>query len=454
MEPSIARSILSQARPIFVGQVAVMLYAVVDTVLTGHASATDLAAMGLGASVYSSVFVSLLGAINALNPIIAQHHGGRRHVAIGVSYVQGLWLALLLSIGGGLFLAFPDAWLAWIHAPPAVEAMVTRYLRVLSLALPAALMFRVISVLHVAVARPQVVMVMQVSGLALKVLLSYLLIFGGLGLPRLGALGGALASTVVFWALLVVGWAHTRVDRFYRRFEIHRAGPRWSVLRELIRLGIPMGLSYAIEATSFTFITLLVARLGTSVMGGHQVVANLAALCFMVPLSLAVATATLTAHAIGAEDASKARRTASTGIRIAVIVSASLALAVWMLRGAIVRLYTSDAAVAAVALTLIPYLAAFHVFDALQTGVGFVLRAHKRAVSPTVIYALALWGVGLFGGYHVAFVGLWSPPWGVSGMWLMQSVGLGLAGVLLLGSYLLLLRTQDRLRGEIPREPT
>ena len=444
MEPSIARSILSQARPIFVGQVAVMLYAVVDTVLTGHASATDLAAMGLGASVYSSVFVSLLGAINALNPIIAQHHGGRRHVAIGVSYVQGLWLALLLSIGGGLFLAFPDAWLAWIHAPPAVEAMVTRYLRVLSLALPAALMFRVISVLHVAVARPQVVMVMQVSGLALKVLLSYLLIFGGLGLPRLGALGGALASTVVFWALLVVGWAHTRVDRFYRRFEIHRAGPRWSVLRELIRLGIPMGLSYALEATSFTFITLVVARLGTSVMGGHQVVANLAALCFMVPLSLAVATATLTAHAIGAEDASKARRTASTGIRIAVIVSASLALAVWMLRGAIVRLYTSDAAVAAVALTLIPYLAAFHVFDALQTGVGFVLRAHKRAVSPTVIYALALWGVGLFGGYHVAFVGLWSPPWGVSGMWLMQSVGLGLAGLLLLGCYLSLLRTQDR----------
>ena len=454
MEPSIARSILSQARPIFVGQVAVMLYAVVDTVLTGHASATDLAAMGLGASVYSSVFVSLLGAINALNPIIAQHHGGRRHVAIGVSYVQGLWLALLLSIGGGLFLAFPDAWLAWIHAPPAVEAMVTRYLRVLSLALPAALMFRVISVLHVAVARPQVVMVMQVSGLALKVLLSYLLIFGGLGLPRLGAIGGALASTVVFWALLVVGWAHTRVDRFYRRFEIHRAGPRWSVLRELIRLGIPMGVSYALEATSFTFITLLVARLGTSVMGGHQVVANLAALCFMVPLSLAVATATLTAHAIGAEDASRARRTASTGIRIAVIVSASLALAVWMLRGAIVRLYTSDAAVAAVALTLIPYLAAFHVFDALQTGVGFVLRAHKRAVSPTVIYALALWGVGLFGGYHVAFVGLWSPPWGVSGMWLMQSVGLGLAGLLLLGCYLLLLRTQDRLRGEIPREPT
>ena len=244
----------------------------------------------------------------------------------------------------------------------------------------------------------------------------------------------------------MAGWAHTRLDPFYHRFTIRGETPRWSVLREQVRIGIPMGLSYALEATSFTFITLMVARLGTSVMAGHQIVANLAALCFMVPLSLAVATATLTAHAIGAEDAGRARRTAATGIRIALIAGAALALAVWTLRHAIVRLYTSDAAVAAVALTLVPFLATFHVFDALQTAVGFVLRAHKRAVAPTVAYALALWGVGLFGGYHVAFRGLWGPPWGVTGMWLMQSIGLGLAGVLLLAFYIWLLRERTRAR--------
>jgi len=410
--PSIARGILDQARPIYVGQLAVMLYGVVDTVLTGHASATDLAAMGLGTGVYSSVFVTVLGVLNALSPIIGQHHGGGRHTAIGVSYVQGLWLALLLAVAGGLFLAFPELWLGWIHAPPEVEALVTRYLRILAVALPAALMFRVISVMNVAVARPHVVMRMQVAGLAFKVVLSYALIFGALGMPRLGAVGGALASAVVFWALFVTGWVYTSLDPFYARFVIVRARPRWSVLREQVQLGIPMGLSYAIEATSFTFITLMVARLGTSVMAGHQVVANLAALCFMVPLSLAVATSTLTAHAIGAEDAERARRTAATGIRIALIAGASLALAVWVLRHPIVRLYTSDAAAGAVALTLVPFLAVFHLFDALQTAVGFVLRAHKRAVAPTVVYAIALWGVGLFGGYQVAFRGVWGPPRG------------------------------------------
>jgi MATE family multidrug resistance protein len=443
-EWTIARAILDQARPIFVGQVAVMLYAVVDTIFTGHASAVDLAAMGLGTGVYSSVFVSLLGALNALNPIIAQHHGGGRHRAIGVTYVQGLWLALLLSAAGTIVLATPGAWLGWLHAPPDVEPVVIRYLRVLSVALPASLMFRAISALNIAVARPHVVMRMQVAGLGLKVVLSYGLIFGALGLPPLGAVGGALATAIVLWALFLAGWAHTRLDAFYHRFAIRAAGPRWSVLREQVRLGIPMALSYAIEATSFTFITLLVARLGTHVMAGHQIAANLAALCFMVPLSLAVATATLTAHAIGAEDARLARRTAAAGIRIAVAISATLALTVWTLRQPVVRLYTSDLAGAAVAVTLIPYLATFHVFDALQTSVGFVLRAHKRAVPPTVVYAIALWGVGLFGGYQVAFRGVWGPPRGVSGMWLMQSIGLGLAGLLLLAFYAWLLRWQAR----------
>ena len=84
----------------------------------------------------------------------------------------------------------------------------------------------------------------------------------------------------------------------------------------------------------------------------------------------------------------------------------------WTLRHPIVRLYTSDAAVAAVALTLVPFLAAFHVFDAVQTAVGFVLRAHKRAVAPTVVYALALWGVGLVGGYQWPSAASGGPPLG------------------------------------------
>jgi len=171
-------------------------------------------------------------------------------------------------------------------------------------------------------------------------------------------------------------------------------------------------------------------------MGGHQVVANLAALCFMLPLSLSVATATLTAQAIGAGDPRRARETAVTGLRIGALVAAATVLTVWTLRGPILRLYTRDPTVVAIALTLIPYLAAFHFFDALQTVASFVLRAYKQAIAPTVIHAAALWGVGVTGGYLVAFGGAWGPPWGIAGMWLMQSIALALAALLLVGFYL------------------
>ena len=109
-------------------------------------------------------------------------------------------------------------------------------------------------------------------------------------------------------------------------------------------------------------------------------------------------------------------------------------LMLWALRGAIVGLYSRDPAVVAMALTLIPYLAAFHFFDALQTVASFVLRAYRQAIAPTVVHASALWGVGVTGGYLVASGGIVGSPWGIAGMWLMQSVAL--AALLLVGFYL------------------
>lgn len=433
-EPSIVRAIAGQARPILVGQFAGMAFAVVDTVLCGRASPVDLATMGLGLSVYATVFVGLLGATSALNPIVAQHHGAGRLAAIGATYVQGLWMALLLSALGVLPLLSASFWLPYLHAPSEVAPHVTRYLHVLAVALPGALMFRAIYAVNTAVSRPHVVMTLQLTGLALKVCLSAVLILGGLGVPAMGAVGGAVASAIVVWMQFLTGVAYMRRSAFYHRFRIHWTGPRWPMLREILTLGVPMSLSYMLEATSFTAITLLAARLGMTVMGGHQVVSNLAAVCFMLPLSLSVATATLTAQAIGAGDPRRARTTALIGLRIGGLVAAATVLTVWIFRAAIVRLYTHDPAIAAMALTLIPYLVAFHLFDALQTVASFVLRAYKIAIAPTVVHAVALWGLGVSGGYLVAFGG--SAPWGIAGMWLMQSIALALAALLLVGFYL------------------
>jgi MATE family multidrug resistance protein len=433
---TLARDILGLAWPILIGQLAVMAFAFIDTLLTGHATPADLAAIGVGASVYASVFVTLTGVLNALTPIIGQHFGARRHRAVGASFVQGLWLTLLLSALGMPILALPQLWLHLVHPPVEVQEVLSAYLRTVSLALPAALLFRAVYAFNTAVSRPKVVMALQLGGLGLKLALSELLVFGLFGLPRLGAVGAGLATVIVFWSMVTAALIVLGRQPFYRGFGLRLAWPRWSALKEQLRLGIPMGLASGLENTSFTLMTLFVAQLGTSVLGGHQIVSNLTALTYQLPLAISIATATLTAQAIGAGAFSRARATAFTGMATCICIASVTAASVWTMRQWVIGLYTTDAAVAAVALSLIGYFAGLHVFDALQGATAAVLRAYRVAVIPMLIYALALWGPGLIGGYLVAFRPVLGEPRGVEGLWLMLMLALALTATALVGFYL------------------
>ena len=434
---ALARRILSQAWPVLIGQWASIAFGVMDTVMVGHASPQDLAAMALGASIYASVFVGLMGVIIALAPIIGQHFGGARHDEIGKTWVQGIWIALWLTIVGDLAMAFPNAWLVMSPVEPAVGVRVGQYLRALMFALPAALLFRTVYALNVAVSRSKMTMTINLVGLAAKIPLNYVLIYGKFGLPALGAAGCGVATAMVMWMSCGIALFILSRDPFYRRFSIGFAWPHWAHQKELLRLGIPTGLSYIVEVTSFTFMTLLVARLGTHVTGGHQIVANVAAVCFMLPLSLAVATSALAAQAIGAGDALGARRASRAGLRLAIGIALLVSGSVWLARFHLVAAYTDDAAVASVALSLIGFVVVFHVFDATQAMAGFLLRAYQHAVAPMLIYTVSLWGIGLVGGYWIAFYPpAFIAPLGARGLWGASTVALTLAALTLV-AYLL-----------------
>lgn len=217
---SYTRRVAALAWPILIGQLAVIANGVIDTVMTARFSAADLAALGLGASVYISIFVGLSGVLQALSPTIAQLFGAGRLEAIGHQVRQGVWLAMLLCAIGALALCFPSPLLSIAQAPPEMNDKVAHYLQLLALALPATLGFRIYAALNTAIARPRMVMLIQLSSLALKVPLNALFIFGGLGLPALGAPGCALATTVTAWLALLAALALLRWQPSYRAFGI------------------------------------------------------------------------------------------------------------------------------------------------------------------------------------------------------------------------------------------
>ena len=175
---------------------------------------------------------------------------------------------------------------------------------------------------------------------------------------------------------------------------------------------------------------IFISRLGATAVAGHQLAANLVALMFMMPLALANATGTLVAQRVGARDARDARRLGWHGLEIAVALSFGVGALMFFAREHVLGLYTQDPVIIAAALPLLVWAWLFHVGDAGQTLAAFVLRAHHVATAPLVIYALAIWGVGMGGGYFLAFnEAAWIPVWlrGASGFWSAATAGLVLA---------------------------
>jgi MATE family multidrug resistance protein len=427
------RKIASLAWPVLIGQLAIIAFGVIDTAMVGRYSAIDLAALGLGSSIYVSVYIGLTGILVALQPVAAQLFGAHRHAEIGEEVRQALWLAAALALAGFWLLYSPEPLLRIARAPDALHERTVAYLRILAFGLPAALAFRVYNSLTNAVGKPRLVMILQVAALVIKFPLNRWFIFGGLGVPALGGPGCALASVAINWVLAAAGIALLAKLDVFRPFAIFArfCWPVWHRQAALLKLGLPMGLSYLIEVTSYTFMALFIARFGTTTLAGHQIAGNLGAVLYMTPLAIGIASSTLVAQALGAHRPDAARTLARHGILLACAIACVFGLAVAVLRPWIIAGYTPNPNVAAAAMPLVLIVAVYHLFDALQVSTAFVLRAYKIVIVPTVIYAVALWGVGLGGGYWLGFdIGGAVPAWltGARGFWAANAASLAVAG--------------------------
>ena len=427
--------ILPLAWPLLIGQVAVLMFATVDTVLVARHSAIDLAALAVGGGAYITVFIGLMGIVLAIGPIVGQLYGDKRLEAAGEQLHQALWLAFGLSFVGCTLLVFPQPFLALSRATPEVAAKIRGYLLALAFSLPAGLGFAAYRGFNNAVSRPKAVMAIQLCGLLLKVPLSALLVYGVGPVPSLGVTGCGIATAAAMWLQAALAWRVMRRDRFYDPFALFGRGlhaPNRAALWAQVKLGVPMGATIMIEVTGFVSMAFFISRIGATAVAGHQIAANLVSLLFMLPLSLANAISTLVAQNVGAGRLHDARRMGWSGMQFTALVALVLGSAVFFAREGIVRLYTGNEAIVAAALPLLAWVALFHFVDAMQIASSFVLRGWRIATVPMIIYASSIWGLGVCGGYALAFNAGGAVPaalHGARGFWIASTAGLGTAAL-------------------------
>ena len=433
------RRIVPLAWPVLVGQLSVVAFATIDTFLVARYSADDLAALAVGSAAYITIFIGLMGVVLAVGPIAGQLFGAKKLEDAGEQLHQAVWLALCLAVLGCTLLSFPWPFIALSQASPEVEEKVRGYLGVLAFSVPASLLFSAFRGFNTAVSRPKAVMALNLGALAIKLPLSALLLNGwaAIGLPAFGVQGCAMATAVAMWLQLGAALYLIRTDPFYAPFGVQHGGlhaPDWRAIGHQLRLGVPMGLGILIEVSAFSMMAIFISRLGTTQVAGHQIAINLVSMMFMLPMALANASSTLVAQSVGARDNATARRIGWHGVQIGLAVAAVMGALVFLARVPIIALYTSDMAVQAAALPLLAWMTLFHVADAGQVMTSFTLRAWRVATMPMFIFAGSLWGVGLGGGYVLAFDVLGGTPLalrGAPGYWVASTAGLVIAALAL-----------------------
>jgi multidrug resistance protein, MATE family len=434
--PGELATIARHAGTVMVGQLAVMAFSVTDTIVSGSFTTEALAALSIGASIYVTVYVSLMGVMQALLPIYGQLHGAQQYPELGRTVRQSLYLAGVLVVLGMALMLNPMPLLRTTQVPPALVPAIVDYLNILAWALLPSLGFRMYSSLNQALGKPAFVTWLQVGSLFVKIPLTIVLALGGAGIPAMGLAGCAWATFIVNWLMLLCALLMLYGQPLYQPLQLMRRfePPNWPMLWRCVRTGVPAGLAYLVEITSITLMALLIARLGITASASHQIAANMVGVMYMLPLALSIACSARVSFWMGAGNPLRARAVARLGLSMTMLLATSVAGLLALCATPLAALYSSNTAVVTLAASLLIWVAVYHWFDALQTLCAFVLRCYGVTLWPLVMYALMLWGVGLAGGYAMAYS---AGPWGAAletatAFWIAGAAALAIVSVFLL----------------------
>jgi MATE family multidrug resistance protein len=444
-------SLWKLAWPILIGQLATVGMGAADVAMTGHTNPEELAAVSLGAAIWSIVLVTVSGIMMAINTLVAHEIGAARHDRVPHIVRQSLWKALLVGLVACLLTNMAALVFDHLMLEPAVASKAKLFVHIISCALPPFAAYRALYGYSTSINQTKPVMVIALAALGLNILVNYLLIYGHWGMPKMGGVGCAVATTCCVWMMLLAMLAWIRIAPAYRATYpfTHWEGPQLSSIGPMLRLGLPIGVTYFAEVSAFGVISLLVARFGVIQVSAHQIALNFSSVVFMVPLTFGIALVTRVGHAVGEANLRKARFISWVGVAMSLTAAIVSAAVITVFRHQIAQAYTSDPQVQALCAQLLLFAALFQLSDATQVATSCAIRGYKVTRQPMLIQLLAFWGFSLPIGYVLGLAPAgfpWSPaePMGAAGFWIGLVTGLTVAAVLL--TWYLNRLSQQRLR--------
>lgn len=423
------KQLLKLMLPILLTQFAQAGFGLIDTIMAGQISATDLAAIAVAVGIWLPVMLLCSGILMATSPLIAQAKGSKAFNNIPTITHQALWLALGIGFIGMLVIHAMPFCFDMLRIPENLHAKAGLFLHSIAFGIPAVTLYTVLRCYSEALGHPRPVTVISLCALPLLIPLNYLFMYGVGDLPALGSAGCGIANAILQWLMLIVLFFYLKSAkafehvRLFKNFEgIHQ---EW--FKRIVWLGVPIGLAVFFEVAIFSTGALIVSPLGDIYTAAHQIAISITSQLFMIPFSLALALTIRVGQYYGEKNWAAMQQVQKVGLIAATSFACCTIAFLWFGRVWIIHQYNKDPAVFEVAFGLLIYAVAYQMVDAWQVASAGCLRGMQDTQAPMWITLFAYWGIAFPIGIYLTRYANYS----VAGVWIGLLTGLFIASVLL-----------------------
>lgn len=416
--------------PILITQFAAAGFGLIDTIMAGHMSAEDLAAIAVGVGLWIPVLLLFSGIMIATTPLVAEANGARTPEKIPSIVRQSLWVALLLGIIAMLILQTMPLLLPLLGVPESLLPKASLFLHAIAFGMPAYTMYSTLRGYSEALGYPRPITLISLLALLVQIPLNFIFMYGLGPIPHLGSAGCGFATAILQWIMFISLSLYIFKAKRYQATQPLKVFEKMdsALIKRILKLGLPIGLAIFFEVSIFSTGAIILSPLGEVTVAAHQIAISVTSQLFMIPMSLALALTIRTGTYYGEKNWIAMRKVQKIGLITGTLFALVTMLLMWLLRPLIVSAYTSDYDVSQVAIYLILFAIAYQLMDAWQVSAAGCLRGMQDTKGPMWITMIAYWVIAFPVGIYLArFTDM-----GAAGVWVGLIVGLSIACVLLL----------------------
>jgi MATE family multidrug resistance protein len=411
--------------PIFGSQLSYMIMHTTDTIVSGRYSSEELAGLVLAGAFTFPVYMLFQGIMFAITPIVAQLYGSREFTKIGQKMRQIFWIAILIAFSIFFIFLFLSKILLFFPLDKNILSISTEYLRAVSVGMFFYVMFRYLSSYSEGMTLTLPVFFVVLFGALINIPLDIIFAFGYFGIPEMGSEGcgyaTSMVSMIMFFSMLKIILS----SKEYKKTELLKEfnGPSLKVSKEILKLGVPIGVGIFAEMTMFSGAAIIIGQLGDKILSGHAVALNIASILFMLPLAIGLAGSTRVGNLLGEKRFLDAKYSSYVGVSLCFIGALFNMIMLLIFRENFSSIYSKDIEVINVAISLLIYASIFQIPDGIQMGSLGALRGYKDTFAPMVFLLISYWIFAIPLGYFLTNYGF-TKPLGAEGMWISMIMGL------------------------------